>query len=186
MSLLTPDRILVLGVSGSGKSTATRQLATAISAEPFDFDDHVLWAAASEAAWTHRSPREQRRRAESIVSHRRWVMAGLGNECKEIILSRTDLIVYLAYSHRVTLSRLLSRSLRRVLLREQACNGNRESWRQLFSRDSIIWWWWQSRNRPRTEIPRLEADPASPDMIVLRRPQDLVRWAAILAEASAK
>lgn len=178
------DRILVLGVSGCGKSTATRRLACVISARPFDFDDHVLWAPACDGAWTHRSPAEQRQRARSIATHRRWVLAGSGSECADVLLPRTDLIVYLAYPHRVTLSRLLRRTLRRVLFQEEACNGNRESLWRLFTRDSIIGWWWQTRNRSRTEIPQYDADPAAPAMVVVHHPRELNRLAEVLAATS--
>ncbi|WP_129657152.1 P-loop NTPase family protein [Rothia uropygialis] len=190
MSRITPDRIstadriLVLGVSGSGKSTSTRRLACAISARPFDFDDHVLWAPACDGAWTHRSPAQQRQRAQNIAAHHRWVLASLGSECADVLLPRTDLIVYLAYPHRVTLSRLLRRTLRRVLFKEKACNGNRESLWRLFTRDSIIGWWWQTRNKPQTEIPQYDADPVAPAMVVLHHPRELNRLAEALAATS--
>jgi hypothetical protein len=54
---------------------------------------------------------------------------------------------------------LLRRTLRRVVSQEELWNGNRESWRMMLSRDSILLWFLHTYWRRRREYPALLSLP---------------------------
>jgi len=58
---------------------------------------------------------------------------------------RADTVVWVDPPKRVVMSRVVRRTLHRVLTREELWNGNREPWTNLYSRDpyeNIIVWAW--------------------------------------------
>jgi hypothetical protein len=56
------------------------------------------------------------------------------------VAERADTVVLLDLPHRVALRRVLWRTASRVVSRKELWNGNRETLRNAFSRDSIVWW----------------------------------------------
>ncbi len=77
----------------------------------------------------------------------------------------------LDYARLTSFSRLLRRTLRRMIDRTEVCNGNRESFREIFlARDSILLWHVTSFRRKRTEMRTWEAATSGPRVIRLRRP----------------
>lgn len=74
-----------------------------------------------------------------------------------------EVIVALDYPRWLSLARLLRRTWRRVRDSQPVCNGNIETWAQVFGRDSIIVWHFTSFARKRARIrARLAADHRSP------------------------
>ncbi len=66
----------------------------------------------------------------------------------------------------------------RNLDRKPICNGNTESFRQMFSRDSIILWHFQSFARKRDRMRAWAADESGPDVVRLTSPAAARRWLA--------
>ena len=50
------------------------------------------------------------------------------------------------------------------------CNGNRESWRAVFARDSLVVWHFTSFRRKRAEMREWAAAESGPPVVLLRRP----------------
>jgi hypothetical protein len=77
---------------------------------------------------------------EPIVATEAWVVDGsYYGRLGDLVLRNADLVVWLDLPMRVWLPRLVRRTLRRALTREELWNGNRESLRNaLLSRDSIF------------------------------------------------
>ena len=77
---------------------------------------------------------------ERLLARDGWVIDGtyqrkLGN----LVLKAAGEIVWLDLPRRVWLPRLLRRTLRRLVRREELWNGNRETWREAFwGRDSLF------------------------------------------------
>ena len=63
------DRVLIYGVTGSGKTTLAAKLATATGL-PWHPVDDLAW----EPGWVPVSPAEQRRRFEVICAGEQWVL----------------------------------------------------------------------------------------------------------------
>ncbi len=126
---------IVSSASGSGKSTVGRKLAALLDVPYVELD-----AIHHQAGWQELGAEELRREVEPIVAGDAWVVDGAyRSKLGDLVLERADTIVWLDLPRRVWLPRLLRRTMRRVVLREELWNGNRESLRNvLFSRDSLI------------------------------------------------
>lgn len=151
------ERILVYGVTGSGKTT----LASAIAAKtgiPWHEVDELTW----EPGWLPVPTEEQRARIEAICSGDRWVLDTAYSAWVDVPLRRAELIVALDYPRWRSLTMLLRRTLLRAIDHRKVCNGNTESLRQAFGGDSIIVWHFRSFSRKRARIRAWEAAAADP------------------------
>lgn len=168
----SPSRILFYGVTGSGKSSAAHAYAKASGLPEYSADDDIGWF----PQWQQREVEEQRRLAGDIASREEWVLDSAYATWRDMVLPRAELIVALDYPRWVSLSRLLRRSLYRVVSGQLVCNGNTESFRRLLTKESIIRWHFQSFTRKRRVIQAMRADPALPPVIVFKHPRELSLW----------
>lgn len=165
------ERILVYGVTGSGKTTLAARLAAATGLPWYAIDD-LTW----EPGWVAVPGEEQRRRVKAICAGERWILDTAYATWLDIPLARVQLIVALDFPRWLSLSRLLRRSAARALDGREICNGNRETWRGLVSRDSIIAWHFRSFGRKRTRMRTWEADADGPEVVRLTSPDEVERW----------
>lgn len=86
------------------------------------------------------------------------------------------MIVALDFPRWISLLRLIRRSVARAVDGKPICNGNRESFRHLFSADSIVVWHFKSFKRKRMRIREWEADPDLPETIRFASPRSVERW----------
>jgi adenylate kinase family enzyme len=145
-------RVAVIATaSGCGKTTTGRALAAALDVPYVELD-----AIHHQAGWTELDGAELRRRVEPIVARDSWVIDGsYRGKLGDLVLECADTVVWLDLPRRVWLPRLVSRTLRRVVLREELWNGNRESLRGVFSgTDSLIRYALRNEPRRRQRYPR--------------------------------
>jgi adenylate kinase family enzyme len=175
---LTERRILVYGVTGSGKSTAAMRIGGATGL-PVHLADELTWL----PGWEPVDPETQRERFAAITATDAWVLDTAYSSWSDLVLGRCELVVGLDYPRWRSLGRLLRRTVIRIVDRRPVCNGNVETVRSALSRDSIIVWHFHSFARKRA---RLQAWADSTDVSVLRfrRPADLERWIRGLGPAS--
>lgn len=171
-----PTRILVYGVTGSGKTTLARRIGEATGLPWHSVDDEIGWL----PGWVERPRAEQRDLARRIAASEAWVLDSAYGHWRDVVVSRAELIVALDYPRLVSLFRLVRRTARRVITRELACNGNRESLRQALSSRSIVAWHFRSFARKRERIAAWEADPDLPRVVRLRSPRMTEEWLAAL------
>jgi adenylate kinase family enzyme len=169
------SRVLVYGVTGSGKTTLAAKIA-ARTGLPWHSVDDLTW----EPGWVEVPPDEQRRRIQSICSNDRWILDTAYARWMDVPLASAELIVALDYPRWTSLSRLVRRSLRRVVRRELACNGNVETLGKLLSSDSIIRWHFRSFDHKRARI-RAWSATNLPPVRRLRSPKETAKWLATLA-----
>ena len=165
-------RILVYGVTGSGKTTLAREIGERLGIAWHSADDEIGWL----PGWVERPVDAQRERAAEIAAGDSWVLDTAYGRWRDLVVPRVDLIVALDYPRSVSLRRLLRRTARRVITGELACNGNRETLRLVLSRDSIIVWHFRSFAEKRERIDAWEADRSGPPVVRLRSPAETARW----------
>jgi adenylate kinase family enzyme len=166
-----PERVLVYGVTGTGKTTLAARIAARTDL-PWHSVDDLTW----EPGWVQVAVGEQRRRITAVCDEERWILDTAYGTWRDIPLARVQLIVGLDYPRWISLGRLLRRTLLRAIDHRPICNGNTESFRQAFSKDSIVVWHFQSFSRKRARIRAWAADPAGPEVVRLTSPRQTRRW----------
>ena len=164
-------RILVHGVTGSGKTTLAARLG-ALTGVPWTEADSLTWL----PGWVLRPDAEQRRRVEELCARESWILDSAYGRWQDVALARAELVVGLDYPRWLSLGRLLRRTAARAVDRTPVCNGNVERWRQVLSRDSILLWHFRSFADKRDRLLAWEADPVMPPVLRLRSPAELESW----------
>jgi adenylate kinase family enzyme len=162
-------RILIYGVTGSGKTTAADKIGEALGLPSHHVDDEIGWL----PEWVERPGEDQRRLAAAMAAQERWVVDSTYGKWRNLVTARAQYVVALDYPRLVSLSRLVGRTLGRLVTREELCNGNVESWGSLIGEKSIIRWHFQSFARKHATIEAMESAPDGPPVVRLRRPTDL-------------
>ncbi len=176
-------RIVVVGTSGSGKTTFAKRISTRLGVPHVELDS-LNW----EADWMEAPLEVFRERVRAALGGDAWVVDGNYSRVRDIVWSRADTIVWLDYPLWLVMLRLLRRTLRRVIFREVLWSNNRESIRRaFFSRDSILLWALTTYYRRRREYPALLADPEHAHLSVVRpgTPWQAWRWLEHLSRSDA-
>jgi adenylate kinase family enzyme len=174
-----PSRILVYGVTGSGKSTLAARIGTRLGL-PYHPVDDLTW----EPGWIEVPKPIQRERIAAICARPAWVLDSAYGSWLDIPLARVELVVGLDFPRWRTFGRLLRRTVVRVVRRDIICNGNRESLRVVFARDSILRWHFHSFPNKRARMRAWHAQPDGPNVLLLRSPRAVTRWLRTLDTAT--
>lgn len=172
-------RILVYGVCGSGKTTLAEKIGQRTGL-PWHSVDDLAW----EANWTPSTDEKQIAVITGIVEQPEWVLDTAYGKWIDLPLSRAELIVCLDYPRWFSLWRLVRRTLARVIDKKPICNGNVETWRQMFSRDSIILWHFKSFARKRRRMRAWAASGDGPRVILLKSAREADRWLASICQGA--
>lgn len=165
-------RVAVLGPSGAGKSTLAAALA-----ERLDLPWLELDGVFHQPGWTALPDAEFRRRVGDVVAGDRWVVDGNYSIVRDLVLARADTVVWLRVPRPVVMGQVLLRTSRRLLLRTELWNGNRESLRNVLSRDperSIVLWAWRAHGRHDAEYAALRDER----WVVLRSRREVAAFLA--------
>jgi len=178
----TPQRVLVAGVTGSGKTTFARRLASAWGLRHVEID-----ALFHGPDWTPRP--EFLDDVRAFAAEERWVTEWqyTSKGTDQFLPPRAHLVVWLDYPYRVVRSRLLRRTLGRSILRTEMYNGNieRPIWRLLATRDpdeNILAWQTKTLGHWAERMPEYAERFPHLTIVRLRHPREADAW---LARASA-
>src|SRR4051812_49999680 len=108
-SLAASERILILGRTGSGKTTLARELAAALGVPHVELDSLYFAADFSTAPLS-----VLRERTTAAIAGERWVTDGNKRAVRDLVWPRADTIIWLDYSVNVSLWRLAKRARRRT------------------------------------------------------------------------
>jgi adenylate kinase family enzyme len=129
-------RVSVIGTSGSGKTTFARQLAERADLVHIELDS-LHWL----PGWQERPPAEFMCLVTEAMAEERWVMDGNYSRLRPMVWQRSTHVVWLNYPFPFVFWRVLTRTVRRALVKEELWDGNYESLhKSFFSRDSILLW----------------------------------------------
>ena len=153
--------MVVIGTSCVGKTTFARSLARVLSFPHIELDA-LYW----QPNWVPRASDEFRALTARALSQDCWVADGNYSVERDLIWSRATTVIWLNYVFPVVLWRALTRTMRRVLTKEELFSGNRESLRMaFFSRESILWWVLTTFHRRRKQYRQLFDTRTSPQLV---------------------
>lgn len=173
------QRVVVIGNTGSGKTTLAAALAARTGMRHVEMD--ALWW---QAGWTESDPQVFRQRLADATAEGSWVACGnYHSHSADLLWPRADTIIWLDYPLPLVLWRLLRRTVRRASRTEELWNGNRERWGAMFARDSLFVWAVKSRRKHRARYPGLFAgqETAHAETVRLRSPRATKRWLAAVS-----
>lgn len=170
-SPLSADRILVYGVTGSGKSTAALRLGE-VTGLPVTLVDELTWL----PAWVPVDPEIQLALIDEITAQDRWVLDSAYGAWLDVVLPRVDLVVGLDYPRWFSLQRLVRRTAHGVVTGQPRCNGNTETLRHALSRDSIVRWHVGSFSRKRARMRGWAASADAPRTLLFSSAGQLEAW----------
>ena len=158
------QRIVILGVTGSGKTTFGRKLAARLGYSATDLDD-LHWL----PGWVSRPTEEFYTLADGAARHPQWVIIGNYSKVRNAVWPRADTFIWLDYRFPHVFWQLLRRSVMRAVDRNPICNGNIESWRNFFSKESIMVWLFKSYRKRSREYGAIFAEAGkSPNISYIR------------------
>jgi adenylate kinase family enzyme len=121
-------RILVIGNSGTGKSTLAKRLADCLHL-PFFPSDPFYW----EPGWKPASADKVFQQVRNVASRELWILDGNFDEYHEFVWRQADCILWLDYSLPVILKQVIIRNFKWLLTREPVWSGNRMTLRRAVS-----------------------------------------------------
>jgi len=172
------ERIVVVGRTGSGKTTFARQLATVLQVPHVELDSLYFGPQFSTAPLAL-----LRERTTAAIAGDRWVTDGNKRAVRDLVWPRADTIVWLDYSLGVSFWRLGKRARWRTaqLTAEAARTGQRAGLpRQLLAAAKGVLTALRSHAGQRREYTQLFAEPANQHLAVvrLRSPRAAREWLA--------
>ena len=131
------EKVIVIGVTGSGKSTLAKKLAKKLDS-PHIHLDKLFW----KPNWEGSTDQELFAKIESAIQSPTWVIDGNYARTNHLAWQKADTVVWIDFPLWLTLYQNVSRSLARAWSKVELWEntGNRESFRRMFSKDSIIGW----------------------------------------------
>jgi adenylate kinase family enzyme len=172
------QRILILGRTGSGKTTLARDLAATIGVPHVELDALYFGPNFSTASLP-----VLRDRTRAAIAGDRWVTDGNKSAVRDLVWPRADTVIWLDYPLAVSLWRLGKRALRRTsVLKAQAAETDEKARlpRQFLLAAKGVLTALRSHRGQRREYPRMFAEQENQHLTVvrLRSPRATRRWLA--------
>jgi adenylate kinase family enzyme len=169
-----PRRIVVVGPTGSGKTTLARGLASVIGGRHIELDA-LFW----NPDWQQADAETFRARTQAAVDESAvWAACGNYSVLRDILWSRAEMAVWLDFPFRNVAWQLFWRSLRRGVKREELWNGNRERLSaNFFSRESLFIWLVKSHRKNHERYGEMmRGEYAHLRWVRLGSPREARRW----------
>lgn len=164
-------RVVVVGSSGSGKTTVARKLAATLGVSHVELD-----ALHHRPNWTEATADELRVAVSREIEHLDgWVVDGnYYGKLGDFVLRQADTIVWLDLPLHTCLARLWTRTLHRIRGDVELWSDNRETWRGAFwGRDSLFWFTIRIHNARRRRWPARFARLSNLVVVRLRTPREV-------------
>ena len=156
--MVVVHRVSVVGNSGSGKSNLAAALARRLPAPWIELDSIY-----HQPGWNPLPVPDFRARVETLTAGDAWVIDGNYTAVRDLVWARADTVVWIDLPRPLVMRRIVSRTLRRAVRRQELWNGNREplsNWLTLDPERSIIVWSWTQHAKYQVRYGAAMSDPA--------------------------
>ncbi len=166
-----PRRILVAGVSGVGKTTAAARISAATGIQHVEIDGLF-----HGPGWTRLPDFETQ--VDTFTTAESWLTEGQYSSVRQLLAERADTLIWLDLPTAITLLRVVRRTIRRAVTREELWNSNVEPGvlHALLARDGVIRWAWSTRKACRRRVPEVARQRPGLQVVRLRSRADVERW----------
>jgi adenylate kinase family enzyme len=176
MSLFPYKRVVVIGVTSSGKSTLAEALAGRFAMDFIELDA-LFW----EPGWQEAPLEIFRARVEKAVQAEKWCLAGNYRTVRDLVWPKAEAVIWLDYPFMTVFRQLTRRTFKRWSNREVLWGTNVEPFLvhfKLWSQDSLVHWLFKTYWRRKREIPALLAQPEYSHLELIRftHPRATARW----------
>ena len=168
-----PQRVLVAGATGAGKTTLAAAVARALGVPHVEID-----ALFHGPGWTPRP--EFAADVRAFAAEPAWVTEWQYGVVRPLLLERADLLVWLDLPRGRVLRQVTRRTLHRRLRRTVLWNGNLEPPLRTFLTDPehIVRWGWTQHPAARRRVQVLQAQRPELTVVRLRSRREVRRWTA--------
>ena len=159
-------RVMVVGISGAGKSTFAARLAEAAGLRVVELD-LLNWG----PGWYNRSAEEPEALINAIDAATQgdnWIVAGGYSQVWPLVWPRMEHLVWLDLPRMQVMRQVIPRSLARAASGTDVFPGCREDFFRLFRAEHPIRWAWNRHHSRRESIARALAEPAYANLEVHR------------------
>lgn len=149
-------RIIVVGVTSSGKSTLSQKLAKQLKYPHIQLDQ-LFW----KKNWTESADQEFFRSIELATHKPHWIVDGNYARTNHITWPLADTVIWINLPLWVTLYQNITRSIKRAVYRKELWpnTGNKESLTRMFSKDSIVLWLFKTYSSNKKRYAKRLNDP---------------------------
>lgn len=166
------NRILVVGTSGSGKTTFARKLSKKLGIVHKELD-----ALFFKDDWVTKSDDEFFTAVENVLKEEKWILDGNFGKTHYLTWPVADTVIWIDRPFWITIYQNFSRSLKRAIKKERIWDdlNNKESLKMLFSKHSVTLWAIQTyhKNQVRYEQRMRDEKYSHISFIRLRTPQEI-------------
>lgn len=156
-------RIVIIGVTGCGKTTFAKLLSKKLQIPMIELDT-LFWG----PEWAPTPLETFQTTLKDRLKEEAWIADGNYRRARNIIWGNAQMIIWLDYPFCLIFGRLLKRSLGRILFKKALWNNNQETFQRLFSRESILLWMIKTYSLYKREIPRSLRQPEYHHLKIIR------------------
>lgn len=176
MSTFPYNRLVVIGVTSSGKSTLAENLAKRFEMSFIELDA-LNW----EPNWQTAPLDVFRERVKKAICSGKWVVAGNYHLVRDLIWPQAEAVIWLDYPFLTVLWQLTRRTFKRWWTQELLWGTNREplfAHFKLWSQDSLFYWLFKTYWRRKRETPLLLSEPENHHLKLIRfqNPRETQKW----------
>lgn len=174
---MPPQRVVIVGKPGAGKSTLAAQLSTKLNLQNIELDG-IFW----QPDWTPLPKPEFHLRVDILCpADGPWVADGNYKILRDIIWDRADTLIWLDYPLHLALWRCFKRTFSRIFRGVELWNGNKESLGHMMTLntdENLFLWLVKVHFQHRREWPGLLTREEYKHLNVLRfrNPKETEQW----------
>ncbi|MBK8797814.1 MAG: adenylate kinase [Anaerolineales bacterium] len=175
-------RIHIVGASGAGKSTLARRLSSHFRCRHVELDAY-RW----RPLWQKTPDHHLQAVVRQLLRGDAWVIDGSYASVRAQIWGRADTLIWLDYPAPLVVCRLLHRGVRDIVQQTDLWGtGNREGWRWLLGKESLVLRSLRTWRDLRATLPALCAEGRHRHLrlVHLHSPRETDAWLAAVARAA--